>query len=75
MLKYYVEDHLNTWTKYLSVLEFAYNSARHSATGKSPFFLVYGRNPDSTISISLSSAESQVHAYFDLVEISSRCLG
>jgi hypothetical protein len=41
MLKLYVEDHLNTWTKYLPILEFAYNSA----TGKSPLSLVYEKTP------------------------------
>jgi len=44
MLRHYVEYHLNTWTKYLPILEFVYNTARHSATGKSPFSLVYGEN-------------------------------
>ena len=37
VLRHYLEDHLNTWTKYLPILEFAYSSARHSATGKLPF--------------------------------------
>jgi hypothetical protein len=30
ILRHYVQDHLNTWTKYLPILQFAYNSARHS---------------------------------------------
>jgi len=42
MLRQNVEGHLNTWTKYLPILEFPYNSARHSATGKSSFLLLYG---------------------------------
>jgi len=29
VLTHYVENHLNTWIKYLPILEFAYNSARH----------------------------------------------
>ncbi|QRW22884.1 Retrotransposable element Tf2 protein [Rhizoctonia solani] len=37
-------DH-SDWAKWLPLAEYAYNNAKHAATGKTPFKLVYGRNP------------------------------
>ncbi|CAI7888030.1 unnamed protein product [Closterium sp. NIES-53] len=36
---------ISKWDVHLPVLEFAYNNATHAATGQTPFFLCYGRNP------------------------------
>jgi hypothetical protein len=33
------------WHKYLSTIALEYNCTRHSATGETPFFLVYGQEP------------------------------
>ncbi|KAF8759758.1 hypothetical protein RHS01_02208 [Rhizoctonia solani] len=41
---YVAADHLD-WARWLPLAEYAYNNAKHSATGKTPFELVYGRNP------------------------------
>ncbi|QRW15647.1 Retrotransposable element Tf2 protein [Rhizoctonia solani] len=41
---YVAADHSN-WATWLPLAEYAYNNAKHSATGKTPFELVYGRNP------------------------------
>ncbi|KAF8756117.1 hypothetical protein RHS01_04910 [Rhizoctonia solani] len=41
---YVAADHLD-WVTWLPLVEYAYNNTRHSATGKAPFELVYGRNP------------------------------
>ncbi|KAF8757845.1 hypothetical protein RHS01_03640 [Rhizoctonia solani] len=41
---YVAADHLD-WAKWLPLVEYAYNNAKHAATGKTPFELVYGRNP------------------------------
>ncbi|GJP78684.1 hypothetical protein CLOP_g8953 [Closterium sp. NIES-67] len=39
------KDEISKWDLHLPVLEFAYNNATHAATGKTPFFLCYGRHP------------------------------
>ncbi|KAF8754653.1 hypothetical protein RHS01_05919 [Rhizoctonia solani] len=41
---YVTADHLD-WSSWLPLAEYAYNNAKHAATGKTPFELVYGRNP------------------------------
>jgi len=40
MLRHYVDERPAAWTKYLPIVEFAYNSTIHSATDRSPFSLV-----------------------------------
>lgn len=43
VLRHYVDDDQLNWDKVLPVAEYAINSAKHSSTGYSPFFLNYGR--------------------------------
>ncbi|KAF8750825.1 hypothetical protein RHS01_09156 [Rhizoctonia solani] len=44
-LRLYVAADHSDWASWLPLAEYAYNNARHSATGKTPFKLVYGQNP------------------------------
>ncbi|QRW27779.1 Retrotransposable element Tf2 protein [Rhizoctonia solani] len=44
-LRSYVAADHSDWSTWLPLVEYAYNNAKHSATGKTPFELVYGRNP------------------------------
>ncbi|QRW24722.1 Retrotransposable element Tf2 protein [Rhizoctonia solani] len=44
-LRLYVAADHSDWATWLPLAEYAYNNAKHSATGKTPFELVYGRNP------------------------------
>ncbi|KAF8693024.1 hypothetical protein RHS03_08515, partial [Rhizoctonia solani] len=44
-LRSYVSADHSDWATWLPLAEYAYNNAKHAATGKSPFELVYGRNP------------------------------
>ncbi|CAI7796059.1 unnamed protein product [Closterium sp. NIES-54] len=45
LLRTACKDDVSHWDTQLPTLEFAYNNASHAATGKTPFFLYYGREP------------------------------
>ena len=45
-LRYYVNRTTSDWSKYLSVVQLALNSRVHSSTKVSPFYLNFGRLPD-----------------------------
>ncbi|KAF8703074.1 hypothetical protein RHS03_06294, partial [Rhizoctonia solani] len=44
-LRSYIAANHSDWATWLPLAEYAYNNAKHAATGKMPFELIYGRNP------------------------------
>ncbi|MCO5589123.1 hypothetical protein L7F22_043089 [Adiantum nelumboides] len=42
LLESYISDQKTQWTRYLPLVEFAYNNTIHSSTGKAPFEIVEG---------------------------------
>ena len=43
LLRAYTIDRPSNWDEHLHILQFAYNNTPHSATGKAPFQVVYGK--------------------------------
>jgi transposase InsO family protein len=54
MLRGYVGARQDTWVSFLPLVEFAYNSSVHAATGTTPFFVAYGYEPNSPMDVELS---------------------
>jgi len=67
MLRHYVDEPPTTWTKYLPIINFAYNSAQHSATERSPFSLVYAKDPDSPLTLTSGKNNTTVEASAALI--------
>ena len=51
MLRAYVNADRNDWVEWLHLLEFAYNSARHSSMGTTPFLSLLDFQPHSTLDL------------------------
>ncbi|XP_024885042.1 uncharacterized protein K02A2.6-like [Temnothorax curvispinosus] len=49
MVSQYVDQNHRNWDERIPELQFAYNTARHEATGYTPAYLVYGREPVSPL--------------------------
>jgi hypothetical protein len=45
MIRHYVVHKQDDWERLLPALEFAYNTSKHRATGKSPFYICSGGDP------------------------------
>jgi hypothetical protein len=59
------------WDRYLPSLQFAYNTAKHTSTGETPFFMTYGRNPIVPAGLlggAPSTADRRVPATYDYIE-------
>ena len=59
MLRAYVSKRQSNWEDYLSILEFAYNSAKHVSMGYIPFTLMYGFQPRSPVMVGLANERIQ----------------
>ena len=61
----------SSWSGHLPILEFAYNSSKHTSTGYNPFMLMYGFQPRAPIDVNIYHDELQVHKTF--FEICQTC--
>ena len=50
-LRMFCSQRRDDWVRWLPIAEFALNSRTHDATGYSPFYLMYGFNPDFTVPV------------------------
>ena len=53
VLKHYTNENNSNWSNILPLVNFTYNSHIQSATGYSPFYLVHGYEPDSSLTASI----------------------
>ena len=60
MISMYITDEQTNWDEPLPFICFAYNTARQESTGFSPFFLLYGREPNLPVDILLGSHPNPV---------------
>jgi hypothetical protein len=51
MLRAYVSPHHDDWEQHLTAVEFAYNNSVQASTGYTPFYLMYGQNPETPLTL------------------------
>ena len=62
-LRMYANYQQDNWADLLSIAEFAYNNAPHSATQVSPFFANYGYNPRATLALDVAAGDPTAHDF------------
>jgi len=55
VLRHYTSPYQDDWDEHLYLAEFAINSAHNFTTGQSPFFAIYGRHPESAITLEVKA--------------------
>jgi hypothetical protein len=65
MLKIYVGKREQSWDKWLHMIEFAYNSHVHSSIGVSPFYILYGQ--ECRTPITLSTPNTRFESINDMI--------
>ena len=68
MLRTLEESQKRNWPQHLNPLTHAYNCTRNSATGFSPYFLMFGRHPTLPIDLILNSSRKKPTTHKDYVE-------
>ena len=55
VLRHYTSPYQDDWDEHLYLAEFAINSAHNFTTGQSPFFAIYGRHPETAITLEVKA--------------------
>lgn len=55
-LRAFVHFNLSRWGKFVALAEWSYDTAVHSATGQSPYQIIYGKPPPSILHYLLGSS-------------------
>jgi hypothetical protein len=61
LLRVLIKKNIKEWEERLPIAEYAYNRARHSTTGKSPFEVLYGFNLLSPLDILPLPLQERIH--------------
>lgn len=65
MLRAFCKDQKDDWDEFLPILEFAFNSAVNSVTGKTPFYLNGGQDPMKPIDLELLAISRRKETSFE----------
>ena len=69
-LRIFVDKQQEDWAKLLPCAEFSYNNSMHAATGKSPFQLNLGRDPQMGLSRPpIQHSQGQIRLYVDAQQL------
>ena len=68
MLKCLPEQYKSNWRSHVNKLVHGYNSNKRSATGYSPYYLLFGRHPRLPIDVLLPSQSSHTSLYPEYVK-------
>lgn len=55
VLRHYTSPYQDDWDEHLYLAEFAINSAHNFTTGQSPFYAIYGRHPETAITLEVKA--------------------
>ena len=59
MLRHYVSQQYDDWDLYLPMVEFAHNNAHSSATCSTPFFICYGKHPNTPMDLVVDRTDEE----------------
>lgn len=67
-LRAFCSEEQAAWARILPIAEFAYNNSKHSTTGLSPFFAMYGYNPQTVFDVEDNITKERVPAAKERIE-------
>jgi hypothetical protein len=82
ILRHYTGPYQDDWDEHLYLAEFAINSAHNFTTGQSPFFAIYGRHPETAVTLDVKArlknrvpkADETVRSLCERIDHAKLCL-